>query len=59
MQNEKALINEHLRISRVPWKFRIPTIYDFVVTYPWNFSYSYFLTVCIVFSVYKQNFTVQ
>ena len=43
------------------WKFRIPTIYNFGVIYPWNllFSYkaAYFLTVSIVFSVYKQNFT--
>ena len=34
MQIEKALINERLRVSKVSWKFRIPTIYDFVVIYP-------------------------
>ena len=29
MQTEKALINDHLRISKATRKFRIPTIYDF------------------------------
>ena len=42
------------------WKFPIPTIYNFAAIYSWNllFSYkvAYFLTVSIVFSVYKQNF---
>ena len=61
MQIEKALINDPLRVSKVSWKFRIRTIYNFAVIYPWNlvFSYKvpYFLTVSIVFSVYKQNFT--
>ena len=62
MQIEKALINDHLRVSKVSWKFRIPTIYDFAILYPWNLQFSqkevYFLTVSIVFSVYKQKFTV-
>ena len=44
-------------------KFCIPTIYNFAVIYPWNFSFSwkaaYFLTVYIVFSVYKQDSVVQ
>ena len=31
MQTEKAPINEILRISKVSWKFRIPTIYNFGV----------------------------
>ena len=63
MQIEQALINDHLRVSKVSWKFRIPTIYNFVVIYPWNLLFSlkvaYFLTVSIVFSVCKQNFTAQ
>ena len=48
MQVEKALIND-----------RFPTIFNFVVIYPWNLLFSekvaYFLTDSIVFSVYKQN----
>ena len=28
MQIEKVLINDCLRVSKVPWKFRIPTIYN-------------------------------
>ena len=32
MQIEIALINDRLRISKVSWKFRIPTIYNFAVT---------------------------
>ena len=44
----------------VPWKFLIPTIYSFAVNYPWNLipflKVASFLTVSIVFSVYKQNF---
>ena len=42
-----------LTYSKVPWKIRIPTIYDFVVIYPWNLLFSlkvtYFLTVSMVF----------
>ena len=34
MQIEKALINDRLRVSKVSRKFRITTIYDFVVIYP-------------------------
>ena len=63
MQIGKALINDRLSVSKVSWKFRIPTIYKFVVIYPWNMLYSekvvYFLTVSIVFSVYKQNSLAQ
>ena len=33
MQIKKALINDHLRVSKVSWKFRIPTIYNFAVIY--------------------------
>ena len=61
MQIGKTLIIDRLRVSKVPWKFGIPTNYNFAVIYPWNllFSYkvAYFLTVSIVFCVYKQNFT--
>ena len=63
MQIEKALINDRLLVLKVSWKFRIPTIYNFVVIYRWKFLFSlkvaYFLTISIVFSVYKQNFTAQ
>ena len=58
MQIGKALINDRLYVLKVSWKFRIPTIYNFAVIYPWNWLFSqkvaYFLTVSIVFSVYKQ-----
>ena len=40
MQIEKALINNHLRVSKVPRKCRIPTIYNFAVIYPSNFLFS-------------------
>ena len=40
MQIEKALINDRLRVSKVYWKFRIPTIYNFTVIYPWNLLFS-------------------
>ena len=36
IQIEKAMINDRLRFSKVSWKFRIPTIYNFAVIYPWN-----------------------
>ena len=52
MQFEKRLINGLLRVSKVSWKFRIPTIYNFSVILP-------FFTISIVFSVCKQNFTAQ
>ena len=58
MQIEKAVINDRLGVSKVSWKFRIPTIYNFAVIYPWNLLFSwkvaYFLTVPIVISLYKQ-----
>ena len=54
---EKALINDRLRVSKVFWKFHIPTIYNFAVIYPWNSLFSselaYFLAVSIVFFAYK------
>ena len=63
MQIEKALINDYLLVSKVSWKFYIPTIYNFAVIYPRSLLFSlkvaYFLTVSIVFSFYKQNFTAQ
>ena len=63
MQIEKALINERLHVSKVFRKFTILVTYNFAVIYPWNLLFSlkiaYFLTVSIVFSVYKQNFTAQ
>ena len=63
MQIEKALINDRLRVSKVSWMFFIPTIYNLVVIYPWNSLFSekaaYTLTVSVVFSVYKQDFTAQ
>ena len=34
MQIEKALINDHLHVSKVSWKFRIQTICNFAVIYP-------------------------
>ena len=58
MQIEKALINDRLRLSKVSWKFRIPTIYSFTVIYSWNLLFfkkiARFLTAPVVFSVYKQ-----
>ena len=63
MQTEKAMINDHLLVQKVFWKFPIPTIYKFPVIHPYNLLFSenvaYFLTVSIVFSVYKQKFTAQ
>ena len=63
MQIEKAMIKDRLRVSKVSWKFRIPTIYSFAVICPWNLLFSqkvaYFLTISIVFFVYEQNFTAQ
>ena len=63
MQIEKTLINNHLGVSNVSWKFSIPTICNFELK---GFAheicyflkkYPTFLTVSIVSSVYKQNFT--
>ena len=63
MQIEKSLINDCLRVSKVSWRFHIPTIYNFTVICKWNLLFSskktYSLTVSIVFSVYKQNSTAQ
>ena len=57
MQIEKALINDRLNVSRVSWKFHIPTIYNFAAIFTWNVLFSlkkaYLLTVFIVFSLYK------
>ena len=62
MHIEKALINDCIHVSKVPWKFHISTIYNFAVIYPQNllFSYkvAYFLIVSILSSFYKQNFTL-
>ena len=63
MQIEKALKYDRSPISEVSWKFCIPTIYNLAVIHSWNLLFSekvaYFLTVSVVFSVYKQNFTAQ
>ena len=40
MQIEKALINDRLRVSKVSRKCRIPTIYNFAVSYPGDFLFS-------------------
>ena len=62
MQIGKSLKNDCLSVSNVSWKFRIPSIYNFAVIYPWNLLFSwkqgYFLKDSIVFSVCKQNFTI-
>ena len=59
MKIERTLINDHLRVSKIFWKLCIPNIYNFAVIYLWNLQFlknlAYFLTVSIVFSVYKQN----
>ena len=59
MQIEKALINDCLRVSKVSRKFCIPTIHNFAVNLLFSEKVAYFLSVPIVFSVYKQNFTAQ
>ena len=41
MQIEKSIINDRLRVSKMSWKFRIPTIYNFAVIYPWNLIFFY------------------
>ena len=40
MQIEKVSINDRLRVLKVSWKFRIQTIYNFAVIYPWNLLFS-------------------
>ena len=61
MQIDKALINDRLRFSKISWKFHIPIIYNFAIIYPWNLLFpekvAYFLTISVIFFVYKQNFT--
>ena len=63
MEIEKVLINDRLLVSKVSLQFRIPTVYNFAVIIReiCNFlkNAAYFLTVFIVFSVYKQNFTAK
>ena len=64
MQNEKTLINDPLRVSKISWKFRSPTVDNFAVIYPLNLLFfkktAYFLKVFVIaFSVYKQNFMAQ
>ena len=34
IQIEKALINDLLRVSKVSWKFRFATVYNFAVIFP-------------------------
>ena len=52
-----------LHVSKVSWKFCISTINNFAVIYPGNLLFfkkvAYFLTISVVFSVYKQNYTAQ
>ena len=56
MQIEKALINDCLTVSKVSWKFCIPTFYNFEVI---SLKKAYVFIASFVFSVYKQNFTAQ
>ena len=42
-KSKKALTTDCLRISKVPWKFRIPAIYKFTVFFPWNFLLSFLI----------------
>ena len=57
MQIKKAQINDRLRVSKLPLKFRISTICNFTVIYPLNLLYpqkvAYFLTDSIVYYIYK------
>ena len=39
-QIEKTLMNYRWRVWKESWKFRIPTIYNFAVTYPWILLFS-------------------
>ena len=59
MQTEKALKNDRLRVSKVSWKYRIPNIYNFPVTYPSNLLFPQKVAWFLLCFVYKQNFTVQ
>ena len=60
MQIKIALVNDRLLVSKMSWKFCIPTVYNLAVIYPWNLLFSlkvaYFLKVSIVD---KQNFVEQ
>ena len=40
MQFEKTRIIDRLRVSKISWKFCIPTIHNFSVIYPWNLLFS-------------------
>ena len=40
IQIEKALTNDCLHVSKVSWKFCMPTIYNFVVICLWNLLFS-------------------
>ena len=59
MQIAKTLINDRLRVPKISWKFRIPTIYNVAIISPWNLLFSlkvaYFLTVSIAFSFFNKN----
>ena len=58
MQIEKALINDRLHVSKVFWKFCIPTISNFAVIYQWILLFSE--KNSIPFNrFYCKNFTVQ
>ena len=63
MKIEKELINDHLRVSKVSWKFCVTFIYNSAVILLWNLQLfkkvAYFLTVSIAFFVYKQSFTAK
>ena len=41
VQIKKVLINESLRVSKVPWKFCIPTIFNFGVIWSWKLLLSF------------------
>ena len=38
MQIEKALINDHLRVLKVSWNFRILTVYNFCSNFHVKFA---------------------
>ena len=40
MQIEKVPINDRLRVSKLPWKSHIPTIYNFAVICKWYLFFS-------------------
>ena len=49
--NWKSTDKWSISVSKVSWKFRISTIYNFAVIYPWQLLFSWKV------AVYKQNFT--